>query len=511
MATYFGEGRIGSFRDVARSYLERVTFQTDNPNIHFRANKIVLDLLNDLRSGERARLIFRFSNLVAVLADAGANFLYLVLEPPGTPQAALKVLKQHVPADWIEKDGTVRNPSAPDTFFYIADLPKLSCFGFMLIELFAVSLIETMKQRDGVSNSAAHAKQLNQMINREIASMQQEKGYSDHTHRKFSLVVRVMESACEDGFDCHALQDQHVLQGWELYSSEEAPTRFTEWLKILAELTASVDETSTVQPLEFALDMHDEKVSYQLDEDLSLAQGSQTDEDSVSLALADPIVAALLGRDGGWSSHYLLMDLRNLRAVHLSRMRALTFRSAENKLIQAKRDKSGLSANGIYEDLTASDHGETLVVQSSLCNELASLLKAQFYLLWSDGDRKDAMTLLVSYGLLTADDLQSLSGATDFLSEGAEPPELIAGFLKQGNEAWSRLKRRNAFKPLSGVSPSEHLDIAVHYSGQLMQRLERELSKLKVSVMNCRSGPQFSSEVAHFQKTLLTVHQLSFG
>lgn len=511
MAIFFGEERISSFRAAGRIYLERINYREDSDFVFPRAQETLRKLLTDLRSVKRADLVFKLATFLVVTAKA--NPLYFLLEPPVMPREANALLKKYLAPEMLETADKIVSPIDKVTFVHRSELPKLCCFGFLIFELFGPELAKEISDNTSFESCEVRVKELNRFITRMMSEKLSEEGYSEHTHRSLREAVNALEHVGGAELDFAAVSDEMALDAWTHYSlggteAKSKSTRFITWLTLLSELSRSVELTASVSSLDNMSAIHDEKITYKLDADASTSLNAESDDGRLEFALSDPMIIAILGKDASEQIKNSLIEFKSLRQLYLSRLRALTFRSGENSLIQAKRNKKNNIVDALSANLRAMSFVEFVSTYRASREVLCEFVKVQIYLHWSSEQRSEAMQLIVKFGFLSAEEIEIILADLSFLKDKTAVPSAVVSIVDEGKISWKNLKRRSVFKAENEQAAINNMEDAIDLVSDLLLKMEKDILKLEKIAVNYSRYEQFEAEVSHYQKRLLKIHQL---
>jgi hypothetical protein len=489
--SFLGSGRNPQLRSAAQSYVERVELAAGASQRSLRAATITRDVLTALCTAERANLTYRFANFFVLLRMAGADPLHPLLEPPVLASDARRLLERIVRPDWIQEEGVLRAPQNEGFRVFPGDIPRLSCLGFMLFEVFPELLVTHARSR-ATSGTELAAGEFLKEINRALARLQADEGQSEHTTRKFFALIQGLEEAAGRNFEISSLRDDHILSVWLwLASGDSGVKRYTETLRMLAELTEAIRTGEAAGAVQQAAVIDDPLLAARVSEG-----GLEGDDTRSDAALSDDLVATLLTKSQAAMVSVVLVDFACLSGIYLSRARALAFGPFENKLIQAKRDRRDPASVVASLDGGANAFAAKGAELTEIIAALAQFVGVAVLLAWEAGEHGAALEAAVAAGFVSADQAEAILAT--------EQPGPLAATLQAGTLAWRSLRRRAGFATMQ----EKHAEMseAAGHAVYLLAALSRHAKRITAAIEPYLAEQQYRAEVAHFLDALMQVH-----
>ncbi|MEM9570750.1 MAG: hypothetical protein AAF996_04740 [Pseudomonadota bacterium] len=505
--------RVRRFQAAARDYVERAEFHPE-PWARARAKALATTTMQMLATREAFGLIHQFSCFFTMVRLAGFDPLAFALSQPLTSKEARRALAPLIPSDWLQNGNELVARGHTNYKLVIGVLPKLACFGTILLEVEPDLVVKFAKQP--CDDFESFSESLNQSISSALSRKTDDDDLSNHHYRTMLEITRQFEKGLGSDFSVLSLSDEVVLSSWQsMATGDRYVTRFAEFLRLVSAFTAEVravmNEQSSANTLE--LDNPDMHLSPSSEDILDDSNASAFDS-----SFADPVVAELLTDRDTQMAQFLLLKTIDLVGIYLSRARALAFSATENKLIEAKRRKSE-SRQLLPSRLNESKYDELFEEGQKLDERLRQLIRSAIKLAWDAGRPLDALDIAVSSNLTSVSEFaleDALSGAR---ASGLRPEDvssLVSALssnsdwqmqLKLGGEAWKRLRRRLFFANL--VSDQDGLETLLQgarVASNMQKKLEKITNHMRHAVELQLRGTGFQAEWDIIRLALNKVH-----
>jgi hypothetical protein len=406
----------------------------------------------------------------------------LCWDPPVTVAEVTAGLAAASPG-WVNGD-VLRDPASGKHQVFLAAVPELCCFGFILTDVLPVDVLTSLR-RPFEGDADGYARTLNSELSRIVSTCTAETSMSDHHARVLGRLVAVLEQLGGDDLSFETLTDDLVLESWKALADANRATAFAELLRQLAALTDASQAALAESAESLAASLDDPTLSPQ-----RLSNELAAQYDSALQALALPLIDKLLSHDQARIVGDQMGSFAPLVGLDRSRMRASTFRSLENQIVQGKRDDRDLHGLLFDGPLTVT-HGSTLALLRTVIDRLDTFIHAALYLLEADARPEAARTLAANLGY----------------PSDARSGERFDVVLATGRRAWDRLRHRVAFMTIveDPAAIDEMAETAID-AAPLRAALTRLYARLDRAVDGCREGAGFVAEYQVFCEALAHVH-----
>lgn len=510
-----GSGTSGTGRGRGANDGERSGLEGGNARRLARADTLRLRVMRKLVTAERYELIFNFSQFLWLSRGAGVDPFEPCIDPPVTIEDVRHAFGQAIAAGRVAGD-SLSSPGVAHEIHLVA-VPELCCFGYILSSVMMTTLLDVCVPPSDRIGHHDYVTAVNRRITQGISALEDELGFGDYEARMLHELVDAIREQTGGDFEPTTLEDDLVLAVWEARAGKHGSLRFTRMLAELASLTAEYVRGMAQKATRSARGIDDPALADRID----AVPNELSADDEVAAGLLVPCIRALLTKDERDSARMQLVTLGGLRRLYLSRARAETFGPLENKVIQAKKNRTDLAAP-LDAARTRPTHGDSLAILAKLIAKLAQLADACSFLLWQNGHRLEALRVGIARGRLTHADVSDLVGdVVDFAEDSEEafraaldavaPSAPVQAMLDMGKAAWQWLRRRDAFAAFQQTLTAEGGEALAHDASRLCQALTRQTDSLAAAVGTCNEGDGFVRDYETFCAALAAVHGISFA